>query len=178
MRRARQEVGAMTEAASKSQILMARLVVVLVIVFIVLGASWYGFSEDVRQRVWQNLLDRPGGPMTFRIILQPIMAAIAALHDGIKDARSGRSPYFWTVLTNPKERGGRLREGLISTARIILLGLGMDVIYQFVVLKTFYPGEAVIVALVLAFVPYLLLRGPIARIVRGWRGGSPANPSR
>jgi hypothetical protein len=36
------------------------------------------------------------------------------------------------------------------------------------VLKTFYPGEAVIVAIALAFFPYLLLRGPIARIAR-WR---------
>ena len=47
----------------------------------------------------------------------------------------------------------------------------MDVIYQLVVLKTFYPGEAVIVAIVLAFVPYLILRGPIARIAR-WRRGN------
>jgi hypothetical protein len=38
------------------------------------------------------------------------------------------------------------------------------------VLKTFYPGEAAIVAIMLAFVPYLLLRGPVARIVR-WRRG-------
>jgi hypothetical protein len=32
------------------------------------------------------------------------------------------------------------------------------------VLKTFYPGEAVIIAILLTFVPYLLLRGPIARV--------------
>ena len=44
------------------------------------------------------------------------------------------------MLTNPSERGERLREGLISTARIILLGLCMDVIYQAIALKTFYPG--------------------------------------
>jgi hypothetical protein len=37
------------------------------------------------------------------------------------------------------------------------------------VLKTFYPGEAVIVAIMLAFVPYPLLRGPFARIARWWR---------
>ena len=47
----------------------------------------------------------------------------------------------------------------------------MDVVYQFIVLKTFYPGEAVIVAVALALVPYVLLRGPIARIAR-WRLGS------
>jgi len=52
--------------------------------------------------------------MTFRFILQPIMAAIAAVYDGVKDARTGRSPYLWAILTNPVERGGRLREGLIS----------------------------------------------------------------
>jgi hypothetical protein len=106
--------------------------------------------------------------MAFRFILQPVMAAIAALRDGIEDAKSRRSAYFWTLLTNPLERAGRLGEGLISTARVILLGLIMDVIYQFIVLKTFYPGEAAIVAIALAFSPYLLLRGPISRFAR-WR---------
>jgi len=156
---------------------LARLAVALMIVLIVVGAVWYGFSTDVLLRAWQNLLDRPGGPMTFRFVLQPTMAAIAAVYDGVKDARTGRSPYLWTVLTNPAERGGRLHEGLISTSRIILLGLGMDVTYQFMVLKTFFPGEAVIVSLLLAFVPYLLLRGPAARIARWWRGDAPANDS-
>jgi len=161
----------MVEMASKNQILFARLVIVLMIAFAVFGAVWYGFSAEVRHRVWQQLIDRPTGPMAFRFVLQPVMAAIAALRDGVKDAKSGRSPYFWTLLVNPLERFGRLNEGLISTARIILLGLCMDVIYQLIVLKTFYPGEAVIVATALAFVPYVLLRGPIARIAR-WRLGA------
>jgi hypothetical protein len=101
------------------------------------------------------------------------MAAIAALNDGIRDARSGRSPYFWTLLTDPGKRSGRLQEGLISTARIILLGLGMDTIYQLAVLNSFYPGEAVIITLLLAVVPYVLLRGPFARIARWWITRSP-----
>ena len=79
----------MIQLVSKSQVLFARLAVVLIIAFIVADAIWYGVSAEVRQRVWQNLLDRPGGPMTFRFILQPCMAAIAALHDGVTDAKSG-----------------------------------------------------------------------------------------
>ena len=110
--------------------------------------------------------------MSLRFALQPVMAFIAALHDGIKDAHAGRSPYLWTMLTNSAERGGRLREGLIATGRTILIGLIMDWIYQATVLKTFYPGEAVIVAILLAFVPYLLLRGPVARIARRFRGST------
>ncbi len=140
------------------------------IAFIVLGAVWYGFSAEVRERVWRQLAERPGGPMTFRFILQPCMAALAAFRDGVQDARAGRKAYGWTLLTDASERGGRLAEGLISTARVLILGLVMDTAYQFVVLKSFYPGEAVIVALVLAFLPYVLLRGPIDRIARLWLG--------
>jgi len=158
----------MTEAPSKTKILLAQLVVALMIAFVALGLAWYGISAEVRERIWQNLLDRPFGPMTFRFILQPIMATIAALYDGFKDARTGRSPYLWTILSSRTERGGRLREGLISTARVILLGLVMDVIYQVLEFDAFHPGEAVVVALLLAFVPYLLLRGPCARIARNW----------
>jgi len=158
----------MAETPSKSQILLARLVIVLLVAFTAVGLLWYGFSEEVRHRIWQQLIERPGGPMTFRFILQPCMAAIAALRDGVNDAKSRRSRYFWGLLANPFESGHRLYEGLISTARVILLGLCMDAVYQWLVLKTFYPGEAVIVAIALAFFPYLVLRGPIARIA-SWR---------
>jgi hypothetical protein len=156
------------ETESKTQVLLARMVVVVVAALVVIGLIWYGFSAEVHDRIWRDILDRPGGPMSLRFLLQPAMAAITAWHDGVKDARTGRSPYFWTVLTDPAKRGGRLREGLISTTRIILMGLIMDVIYQLTVLKTFYPGEAVLIAILLAFVPYLLLRGPFARGARWW----------
>ncbi len=51
-------------------------------------------------------------------------------------------------------------------------------IYQVIELKSFFPGEAVIVALLLAFVPYMLLRGLIARIARWWLGDVPAGQVR
>ena len=158
----------MTERVSKVKILLARLVLVLMVAFIIIGVAMHGLSVSVLERIWQNLLDRPSGPMAFRIVLQPIMASIAALIDGIKDARTGRNPYLWTILSNPLKRSSRLNEGLISTARIILLGLGMDLIYQYLVFATFYPAEAVIIAGLLCYVPYLLLRGPITRIIRWW----------
>ena len=164
----------MTETVSKTKLLLARFVVALMLVFVALGVVLYGFSAEVLERIWQNMIDRTGGTMTFRFFLQPIMASIAALFDGIKDARAGRSYYLWTALTDPAKRAGRLHEGLISTARVILLGLCMDVIYQLIEFETFHPAEAVIIALLLAFVPYVLLRGPVARIARWWHGGGPA----
>ena len=110
----------MAETPSKTQILLARLVIVLMIAFAAVGVFWYGLSEEVRHRVWDQLIARPTGPMAFRFILQPIMAAIAALRDGVNDAKSRRFPYFWTLLTNPFEGGHRLYEGLRSAGLIFL----------------------------------------------------------
>ena len=158
----------MAETATRAQILTAWIVVIIAAALVVLGLLWYGLSAEVHSRIWKDIFERPGGPMSFRFILQPTMAALAALHDGIRDARLGRDPYLWTVLANPQKRAGRLREALIATGRILLLGFAMDGIYQATVLKTFYPGEMVIIAVLLAFVPYLLLRGSFARIARWW----------
>jgi hypothetical protein len=94
------------------------------------------------------------------------MAALVAISDGHKDAQTGRSPYFWTVLWKSDERMGRLREGLNATARIIVLAFTMDLIYQLLVLKTLFPNEAVVIALLLAFVPYLLIRELVVRIAQ------------
>jgi hypothetical protein len=44
----------------------------------------------------------------------------------------------------------------------------MDLIYQLTVLGTIYPFELVVIVLALAFVPYVLARGPINRIAKAW----------
>jgi len=125
--------------------------------------------EDMFVRLWEGLLARVGGPMTFRIILQPTMAALLALRAGLKDAHEGRPPYLWTVVTDPLQRGDLLREGWKSIARVFFLAVIMDVIYQLIVQHWIYPLETLIVAIVLAVAPYLLIRGPVNRIARRWR---------
>ena len=167
----------MTDATPQKLSLLAKLVLGFILVMIVAGIVWHGVSIPTFKRIWHDLLERPDAPMRFRFILQPLMAAIAAILAGLKDARTGRSPYFWTMLGDPRERIERLAEGLNATARIILLGLVMDAIYQIIVLQRFYPAEAVIVALLFCFIPYVIIRGPAARIARRWHGASPHRPS-
>jgi len=125
--------------------------------------------KDMLVRVWENLGHRVGGPMTFRIILQPMMAALLAVIAGLKDARQGRPAYFWTLLTDPDQRPQLLREGGMSVARVFVVAIIMDVIYQRMVQRWVYPLETLIVATLLAVVPYILVRGPINRLVRRWR---------
>ena len=121
--------------------------------------------RDMLLRALLNVADRVGGPMTFRIILQPLMASLLAFRAGWKDAQTGRPPYFWTILTDPGQRTDLLREGWKSVARVFVLAIVMDVIYQLIVLQWIYPLELILIAILLAVVPYLLIRGPVNRIV-------------
>lgn len=132
--------------------------------------------RDMLMRALMDVGDRIGGPMTFRIILQPLMAAILAFRAGLKDAQQGRPPYFWTILTDPIQRADLVREGWRSIARVFVLAIVMDVIYQLIVLGWVYPFELILVAILLAVVPYLLIRGPVNRIVSRLRGKREATP--
>jgi len=154
----------MTGAHPQTLGAVSKLVVALAIVLIVAGVLWHGATENVFERMWANLIARPSKSMSFRFILQPSVAAILAIRAGLRDARTGRSPFLWTILREPQKRIERLDEGLNATGRIILIGIAMDVIYQRIEFETFYPVEALIIALLLAFVPYVLIRGPVARI--------------
>lgn len=164
-------IRALTDAPSKSAILTAQLAAVLLVGLVALGVVWYGITAESLGRLWRDILDRPGGPMTFRFILQPAMAILAAARDGVRDARLGRRPYVWALIhgvRDPQGRSGRLWEGIIATGRVLILGVIMDIIYQWKVLGTFYPGQAAVIVILLAFVPYLLLRGPFERVARHW----------
>ena|ERR1022692_4617411 len=120
--------------------------------------------DDFWTRILGNMTDRVSGPMQFRFVLQPIMASIFAIHAGLKDARSNKPPYFWGILTHPDQRADMLRDGWKSIGKVFILALVLDVTYQVLELHYIYPDEVLIVGLILAIVPYLILRGLINRI--------------
>jgi hypothetical protein len=47
--------------------------------------------DDLLTRFWTDLIGRASGPMTFRVFLQPIMAMLYAIRDGVHDAHAARS---------------------------------------------------------------------------------------
>jgi hypothetical protein len=123
-------------------------------------------TVDLVVRFWDEMIARPAGPMKFRFVLQPVVASALAIRDGMKDAHLERTPYFWTIVSDPTRRERRVVEGIKAVSRVLILGAVMDVIYQYVVLDGLRPLQTVVIAFFLAFLPYAIVRGPATRVER------------
>jgi hypothetical protein len=131
-------------------------------------------TDDIFTRTWHEILARPSGPLALRFYMQPLMASLLAARDGIRDARTGQAPYFWAVCFQPGCRRELLRSGWQSVAKVFVIAIVLDLGYQLIVLKGIRPLQTMLVAVALAIVPYVLLRGPVSRIVRGLRRTRPS----
>jgi hypothetical protein len=122
--------------------------------------------DDTLIRFTNDLMARVSGPMHFRLILQPAMAAFFAIRSGLADAREGRPPYFWALVSGDTSREAMIEEGWKNIGRVFILAVALDVVYQLYEQRFVYPLEALAVACILAIVPYLVLRGLVTRIAR------------
>jgi len=120
--------------------------------------------EDMVARFVDNMIARGNGPMHLRVLLQPVTASIFAILAGLKDAKAGKPVYFWALFTNPDHRRGMLKDGWMSVGKVFILAMVLDVVYQIIVQHWVFPGEVIITAILLAIVPYLILRGAVNRI--------------
>jgi hypothetical protein len=120
--------------------------------------------DDLWHLIADQISDRVSGPMKFRIVLQPLMATFLAIRSGLRDAKNGARPYFWSLITSPGDRAEKIKEGWKSIARLFFLAMVLDIVYQIFVQHSFHLRAALFVAIVLAILPYLILRGIVTRI--------------
>jgi hypothetical protein len=122
------------------------------------------FLEDLPRRLT--------GPGRFRFVLQPLVATLLGIRSGVADARRGRRPYLWALVTDREHREELAREGLTTVANLLLMGVLLDSIFQWVILGVSHPGAALVVGPVLITTPYAAARALANRAarLRGSRG--------
>lgn len=120
--------------------------------------------SELLARVAGDLGARLTGPLHLRLVLQPAVAVLFATLDGRKDARIGKAPYGWLLLTAPEQRRELMQEGWKSVGKVFIAAVLIDLAFQVYALHALYIGEALIVGLVLALLPYVLLRGLVNRL--------------
>src|SRR6516225_7125767 len=72
-------------------------------------------------RAWDDLFGRIDGPMSFRIIIQPLMATFLAIRAGWADARAGRPIFFWTLARDPAQTRVMLRNLWRIAGKVFLI---------------------------------------------------------
>ncbi len=122
--------------------------------------------DELWMRLTQGVIERTTGPLHFRLILQPAVAVVLAVIAGLKDAKAGNPPYFWGLLNDASHRREMLRNGWKSVGKVFVIAWVLDLAYQFIVTRSVFPGGAILVAIVLAIIPYLIVRGLVTRIAR------------
>jgi len=120
--------------------------------------------REILIETWSMLIGRVDGPLTLRLILQPLVATFFAVRAGMKDAEQGHSPYFWRVWNHATTRRELIREGWKHVRNVFIAAVVLDSVYQFIEYRWVYPGQAVIVAIVLAIIPYIIMRGLSNRV--------------
>jgi hypothetical protein len=122
------------------------------------------FLEDIPKRLT--------GPGRFRFVLQPLIATILGIRSGLADARGGRPPYLYGVLFNRDLRRELVRSALKSVANVLLMGILVDSVCQWLILGASYPGAALVVGPVLIMGPYTTARALSNRLARWLRRGT------
>ena len=142
--------------------LVLAVLTVLALAFSVPGSSrdaWERGGFYVLSR--EFLLDLPKrlfGPGRFRFLLQPAVAVALGVAAGRADARAGRPAYLHAFVLGTADRGRLLRSAYRDVANLVLAGILVDSLCQWLILGASYPGAALLVGPVLIAVPYAAAR--------------------
>jgi hypothetical protein len=120
------------------------------------------FFEDIPKRL--------AGPGRFRFVLQPLIAAALGFRAGRSDARAGRPPYVWALFFAGPARGDIVRRSVESITNLLLMGVLLDSVCQWLILGVSYPGAALVVGPVLIALPYAVARSLSNRARRARTG--------
>ena len=122
---------------------------------------------DALKRAVDELLGRASGPMHLRLIMQPLMATFFAIRAGLRDGRAGEPPFLWAYITHPDARHRLMKSAWKDIGKVFVIAILLDTVYQIIALHQFRIVQTLLVAFVLAILPYVLVRGPVSRLARG-----------
>jgi len=107
------------------------------------------FVDDIPKRLT--------GAGRLRFIVQPLVSIVLGIRNGIADAKANRPPYVSGILFH-RDRLNLLKSGYMTLANILLMGILIDSICQWLIIHDSYLGAALVVGPVLIAAPYTIAR--------------------
>jgi hypothetical protein len=109
-------------------------------------------------RFFEDLPKRLAGPGRLRFVFQPAIAIYLGWSAGRRDVRMKRPPFLHGLFLHEEHRTALLAETFESIAVLLLMGILLDSIFQWVLIGISYPGAALVVGPVAITIPYAAAR--------------------
>jgi hypothetical protein len=116
----------------------------------------------------EGLEARMTGPGKGRFVVQPLIAIVLGIRDGIADAKQGKPPYFIRFLFKSDRKLFVFKTGLKSIAAPLSVGIVLDMILQWMIFEAVSLLPAIIAGTILVAFPYAVARGLSNRVARRW----------
>jgi len=118
---------------------------------------------------WQFIKELPQrftGPGRFRFILQPSIAILLGCRGGLADARTGRMPYLYGLLTGGHDRKELVQSGWHAIRDLVAMGIVLDAVAQLLIYRQVHPVVALVIGPTLIGLPYAVSRALTNRVAR------------
>ncbi len=115
---------------------------------------------------WESIARDLSGKGQVRLIVQPIMAILLGARLGVTDAKGGASPFLRHLIGSRHQRWRILGNSIRYLWMPLLLALVVDCVLQRLTLGRIRPLAAVVVGVILVWLPFAIARGTANRV---WR---------
>src|SRR5262245_13338962 len=122
-------------------------------------------AMDSSLDVLERLSARIAGPMHVRFLIQPLMAILLGIRDGVREAHAGAPPFVWDLCTT-EGRGRKIARALKQLTIPILIATVLDGIVQYMLFREVRVLGALVLGTLLMGLPYSIARGLANRIAR------------
>jgi hypothetical protein len=113
---------------------------------------------------WEGIWHELTNAGQFRLILQPTMAIILGIRIGLADARAGHPPFLSRLIRGTHDRWTLVRQSIAHAALPLTVALVMDSVFQYLTLGRIRILAAVVVGVLLVWLPFSSVRGLSNRV--------------
>jgi hypothetical protein len=139
----------------------------------------FGARRIVESRsslVEEYLRQMMSGPGHLRFFVQPLVALLLGVRDGLRDHRLGRAPFLHSVVRDRGNRKALLRDGLRGILVPLLIAVSASYLFQWLIRFRIRLLPGLLYAVLFVAFPYICSRGFSNRAAGLWRRRIP--PSR
>ncbi len=118
---------------------------------------------------WEGILEVAEGRGQLRLVLQPLIAAFVGLRLGITDVKLGKDPFLRRLALETKNRRALLKEAARTLVIPFALAIVIDGVLQYLMLGRVRPLAALVMGILLIWIPFSIARSLANRIYRRLR---------